>query len=122
MLLQENADRLPSTIVRPSHTYRTRFPGLVVDGDHLAWRILNDKPVLVHDDGERTAIETAGHLIGVLSHFGQLESRRLHRPTDDLMIATQDDGLRVGGTNVDAGREGHDACRVGVDGARLAKM
>ena len=52
LLLQEHAGRFPSTIVRPSHTYRTRFPGLVVDGNHLAWRILNDKPVLIHDDGE----------------------------------------------------------------------
>ena len=45
-------DRLPATIVRPSHTYRTRFPSTVIDGDHLAWRISNGKPVLVHDDGE----------------------------------------------------------------------
>ncbi len=51
-LLAESLDRLPATIVRPSHTYRTRFPSPVIDGDHLAWRILNDKPVLVHDDGE----------------------------------------------------------------------
>ena len=44
--------RLPVTIVRPSHTYRTRFPSTVIDGDHLAWRLLNDKPVVVHGDGE----------------------------------------------------------------------
>lgn len=40
---------LPSTIVRPSHTYRTRLPSTVVDSDHLAWRICNNKPILVHD-------------------------------------------------------------------------
>jgi nucleoside-diphosphate-sugar epimerase len=45
-------DRLPVTIVRPSHTYRTRYPSTVVDGDHLAWRILQGKPVIVHDQGE----------------------------------------------------------------------
>lgn len=44
--------QLPATIVRPSHTYRTRLPSTVVDGDHLAWRMLQDKPVIVHDDGE----------------------------------------------------------------------
>ncbi|MYA37081.1 MAG: SDR family oxidoreductase [Gammaproteobacteria bacterium] len=46
------AGRLPVTIVRPSHTYRRRIPGTCVPGIHLAWRILNDKPVIVHDDGE----------------------------------------------------------------------
>lgn len=53
-LLVEAADagRLPVTIVRPSHTYRTRFPSTVVDGDHLTWRLLNDKPVVVHDTGQ----------------------------------------------------------------------
>ncbi len=44
--------RLPVTVVRPSHTYRKRFPSTVIDGDHLAWRLLQGKPVLVHDDGE----------------------------------------------------------------------
>lgn len=46
------AGRLPVTVVRPSHTYRRRIPGTCVPGIHLAWRILNDKPVIVHDDGE----------------------------------------------------------------------
>lgn len=45
------AGRLPVTIVRPSHTYRTRLPSTVVDGNHLAWRLLRDKPVIVHDAG-----------------------------------------------------------------------
>jgi len=46
------AGTLPVTVVRPSHTYETRLPSTVIDGDHLAWRILNDKPVIVHGDGE----------------------------------------------------------------------
>jgi len=46
------AGRLPVTIVRPSHTYRTRLPGTVLHGDHQAWRILNGKPIIVHDDGQ----------------------------------------------------------------------
>ena len=43
--------QLPTIIVRPSHTYRTRFPSTVVDGDHLAWRLRQGKPVIVHDSG-----------------------------------------------------------------------
>ncbi len=44
--------RCACTIVRPSHTYRTRLPGAVTDGDHQAWRIMNGKPVIVHGDGQ----------------------------------------------------------------------
>lgn len=43
---------LHSTIVRPSHTYRTRLPSTVVDSDHLAWRICHNKPILVHDSAK----------------------------------------------------------------------
>ncbi len=50
-LLAKVGDRLPFTVVRPSHTYRTRLPSTVIDGDHLAWRLREGKPVLVHDDG-----------------------------------------------------------------------
>ena len=39
------------TIVRPSHTYRTRLPGAVIDGDHQTWRMLNNLPIIVHGDG-----------------------------------------------------------------------
>ena len=43
---------LPYTIVRPSHTYRERVPSTVIDGKHLLWRLHNNKPVVVHEDGE----------------------------------------------------------------------
>jgi len=46
------ANKLPVTVVRPSHTFRRRLPGTCFPGDHMAWRILNDKPIIVHDDGE----------------------------------------------------------------------
>lgn len=53
LLLQaHDAGKLPVTIVRPSHTYRTRLPSTVIDGDHLAWRLVNNKPVILHGDGE----------------------------------------------------------------------
>jgi len=44
--------RIPFTIVRPSHTYRSRLPGAVIDGNHQTWRLLNGKPIVVHGDGE----------------------------------------------------------------------
>ena len=51
-LMREHADgRLPVTVVRPSHTHRTRFPGGMASGDDWAWRILNGKPLVVHGDG-----------------------------------------------------------------------
>ncbi|MEM1229611.1 MAG: NAD-dependent epimerase/dehydratase family protein [Pseudomonadota bacterium] len=45
-------DQLPITIVRPSHTYRTRLPGTVMTGDHLAWRMVNGKALIVHGNGQ----------------------------------------------------------------------
>ena len=51
-LMPQHADgRLPVTVVRPSHTHRTRFPGGMVGGDDWAWRMLHDKPLVVHGDG-----------------------------------------------------------------------
>ena len=44
------ASRLPLTVIRPSHTYRRRFPGMSVSGDDQAWRILNGRPVVIHGD------------------------------------------------------------------------
>ncbi len=51
LLLSHAQGILPLTIVRPSHTYRKNFPGTVVGGDHMAWRILQGQPVVVHGDG-----------------------------------------------------------------------
>ena len=59
-LMAQHADgRLPVTIVRPSHTHRTRFPGGILGGDDWAWRIRNGKPVVAHGDG--TALWTLTH-------------------------------------------------------------
>ena len=49
--LFSTTEGLPTTIVRPSHTYRTRLPSILIPGDHLLWRILQDKPALVPDEG-----------------------------------------------------------------------
>ncbi len=48
----EEAGDIRLTIIRPSHTYRTNLPSTVVRGDHLAWRLVNGKSVIVHGDGE----------------------------------------------------------------------
>src|SRR6185503_14447730 len=45
------AGRLPVTIVRPSHTYRSRFPCALGGGDWTAERMLAGRPVIVHGDG-----------------------------------------------------------------------
>jgi nucleoside-diphosphate-sugar epimerase len=49
-LLQGQAD-LPYTIVRPSHTYRTRMP-TVMGNNLVVSRLLRGKPIVVHGDGE----------------------------------------------------------------------
>lgn len=53
------AKKVPVTIVRPSHTFRRRFPGTMVSGDMNAWRIENGRPIIVHGDG--TALWTLTH-------------------------------------------------------------
>ena len=44
-------DRLPFTIVRPSHTYRTRMPTPLPENIEVS-RLLRGKPVVLHGDGE----------------------------------------------------------------------
>jgi nucleoside-diphosphate-sugar epimerase len=45
------AGDLPVTIVRPSHTYRRRFPGTFLKGDEWAWRMRTGRAVVSHGDG-----------------------------------------------------------------------
>jgi len=59
LLRQHAAGRLSVTVVRPSHTHRTRFPGGIARGDDWAWRILHGKPVIVTGDG--TSLWTLTH-------------------------------------------------------------
>jgi len=51
LMEQHAAGRLPVTVVRPSHTHRTRFPGGIARGDDWAWRMLRGQPIIVHGDG-----------------------------------------------------------------------
>lgn len=40
-----------ATVVRPSHTFRKRFPGGLTTSVDWAWRIVNDRPVILQGDG-----------------------------------------------------------------------
>jgi len=52
LLLQAHGDgRLAVTVVRPAHTFRAKFPGGVAQGDDWAWRVMHDRPIIVHGDG-----------------------------------------------------------------------
>jgi nucleoside-diphosphate-sugar epimerase len=64
------AAKLPVTIVRPSHTYRKRFPGTFVPGDDHAWRMLNGRPVVIHGDG--TGLWTYTHATDFAKPFIRL--------------------------------------------------
>jgi len=62
--------KLPVTVVRPSHTYRRRFPGTFVSGDDHAWRMLNGRPVVIHGDG--TSLWTYTHATDFARPFARL--------------------------------------------------
>ncbi len=64
------AGDLPVTVVRPSHTFRRKFPGGIADGDDWAWRIRQGKPVVVHGDG--TSLWTYTHSDDFAKPFARL--------------------------------------------------
>lgn len=70
LLAAHRVGKLAVTIVRPSHTYRERLPSTVIHGDHLAWRLQRDKPVIVHGDGE--SVWTLTHAEDFARAFVQL--------------------------------------------------
>ncbi len=78
---------ITSTIVRPSHTYDTRIPSTVIDGNHLAWRITHGKPVIVHDNGE--SLWTLTHADDFANAFAQLHGNKT--AFDEVFHITSDD-------------------------------
>jgi len=52
-------DKLPVTVVRPSHTYRRRFPGGLASGYDWAWRFRQGRPAVIYGDG--TSLWTLTH-------------------------------------------------------------
>jgi nucleoside-diphosphate-sugar epimerase len=61
---------LPVTIVRPSHTYRRRFPSAIGNGDWTAQRMLDGRPVIVHGDG--SSLWTLTHSTDFARPFARL--------------------------------------------------
>ena len=61
--------RLPYTIVRPSHTYRTRMPTPMAGNVEVS-RLLRGKPVVLHGDGE--ALWTVTHAEDFARPFARL--------------------------------------------------
>jgi nucleoside-diphosphate-sugar epimerase len=59
LLRAHAAQKLPVTIVRPSHTYRRRLPSALGGGDWTARRMKSGRPVIVHGDG--TSLWTLTH-------------------------------------------------------------
>jgi nucleoside-diphosphate-sugar epimerase len=46
-----HSGKMPVTVVRPSHTIRTRTAGTFINDDEVAFRMLRSMPVIVHGDG-----------------------------------------------------------------------
>jgi len=70
-LFQWHAEKkFPVTIVRPSHTYRRRFPGTFIPGDDHVWRMLTGRPVIIHGDG--TSLWTYTHATDFAKPFIRL--------------------------------------------------
>ena len=66
-------DRLPFTIVRPSHTYRTRMPTPLGANIEVS-RLLRGKPAVVHGDGE--SLWTVTHAEDFARPFARLLGNR----------------------------------------------
>jgi nucleoside-diphosphate-sugar epimerase len=83
-----HAGKMPVTIVRPSHTVRTHFPGSFISGDEIAWRILNAKPLLAHGDGSSlwalTRSEDFGRAFAKLLGNPKTLGQTYHITTDEV--------------------------------------
>jgi dTDP-D-glucose 4,6-dehydratase len=83
-----HANKLPTTIVRPSHTISAHFPGTFISGDHIAWRMLHNKPVISHGDGSSlwsiTRSEDFGRAFAKLLGNPKALGQAFHITTDEL--------------------------------------
>ncbi len=80
------AKKMGVTIVRPSHTIRSHFPGTFISGDEIAWRLANGKPLVVHGDGSSlwalTRSEDFGRAFARLLGNGKALGEAYHITTD----------------------------------------
>jgi dTDP-D-glucose 4,6-dehydratase len=82
------AKKLPVTVVRPSHTICTHFPGTFISGDHMAWRMIQGKPIISHGDGSSlwavTRSEDFGRAFAKLLGNPKAMGEAFHITTDEL--------------------------------------
>jgi len=80
--------KMPLTIVRPSHTIRTRMPGTFVNDDEVSWRLVQGKPIICHGDGSclwaLTRTEDFGRAFAKLLGNPKAMGEAFHITTDRL--------------------------------------
>jgi nucleoside-diphosphate-sugar epimerase len=88
LMEMHQAKKMPLTIVRPSHTIRTRMPGTFVGDDEVSWRMLQGKPVICHGDGSSlwalTRCEDFGQAFAKLLGNPKALGQAFHITTDKL--------------------------------------
>jgi nucleoside-diphosphate-sugar epimerase len=80
--------KMPITIVRPSHTIRTKLPDTYTIGEELAWRLLKGVPVVIHGDGSSlwalTRCEDFGRAFAKLLANPKALGEAFHITTDNV--------------------------------------
>jgi nucleoside-diphosphate-sugar epimerase len=80
--------KMPITIVRPSHTIRTKLPDTYTTGEEMAWRLLKGLPVIMHGDGSSlwalTRCEDFGRAFAKLLANPKALGEAYHITTDNL--------------------------------------
>jgi nucleoside-diphosphate-sugar epimerase len=81
--------KMPLTIVRPSHTIRSRFVSAFIGDDEMAWRMLSGKPIIVHGDGSSlwavTRTEDFGRAFAKLLGNSKALGEAYHITTDEVI-------------------------------------
>jgi nucleoside-diphosphate-sugar epimerase len=80
--------KMPVTVVRPSHTIRTRLAGAFISDDQIAWRLLKGKPIISHGDGSSlwalTRTEDFGRAFAKLLGNPKAMGEAFHITTDEV--------------------------------------
>ena len=83
-----HSGKMPLTVVRPSHTIRTRLVSAFAGDDETTWRMLQGKPVIVHGDGSSlwavTRTEDFGRAFAKLLGNSKAMGEAFHITTDRL--------------------------------------
>lgn len=88
LMEMHRSGKMPATIVRPSHTIRTRLAGAFVNDDEIASRMLRGKPIISHGDGSSlwalTRTEDFGRAFAKLLGNPKAFGEAFHITTDQL--------------------------------------